>query len=341
MRTHNDIKLAQNVEEIDLILGGHDHDYDVRNVNGKFIIKSGTDFRQFSKIEINLHSNKIIDIKIEEVNVTSKFGEDVKLLRELEKYKTFIEDKMENVIAYLECDLDGKFSSIRSKETNIGNLITDIILDSVEDADIVLVNSGTFRSDRTHQKGPLKMRDIFTILPFMESIMVLKINGEQIYRALENGVSQYPKLEGRFPQIAGMCFAFDPNKAPYNRVDIKSIKVDGKDLDLQKVYKLATKEFIAQGKDGYDVLQECEVWRSTEECIPLIQAVQEYFQALKLIQIEKNKQQCLNNYGRRQSIINLSRRHSLHADIESKDYVCTINPKVEGRIVNLCETVKF
>ena len=41
MRTPNDCRLAENVDEIDLILGGHDHDYEVKKVNGKYIIKSG------------------------------------------------------------------------------------------------------------------------------------------------------------------------------------------------------------------------------------------------------------------------------------------------------------
>lgn len=43
--------------------------------------------------------------------------------------------------------------------------------------------------------------------------------------ALENGVSAYPKLEGRFPQVAGISFAFDPNQAPGRRVAENVVKV--------------------------------------------------------------------------------------------------------------------
>lgn len=209
MRTHNDIKLAENVDEIDLILGGHDHDYYVEKVNGKYIIKSGTDFRQFSKIDVTLSPEMgDVEVQIKAIDVTADFEEDAALAAILEEYNSVIEGKMEDVLAYIMCDLDGKFASIRSTETNLGNLVADIMLDAVDDVDIALLNSGTLRSDRVHPKGPFKMRDLVTILPYMESILVLEMTGEQVHRALENGVSQYPKLEGRFPQVAGLRFAF-------------------------------------------------------------------------------------------------------------------------------------
>lgn len=89
MRTPNDIKLAENCNDIDIILGGHDHVYEIKQVNNKYIIKSGTDFRQFSKITINLN-NKISgaepEVTIEEINVTSEYSEDAKLKEKLDKF---------------------------------------------------------------------------------------------------------------------------------------------------------------------------------------------------------------------------------------------------------------
>lgn len=88
MRTPNDIKLAENTEDIDLILGGHDHVYEIKVVNGKHIIKSGTDFRQFSKITVNFEKivNSTPDLTVEEINVTSQYIEDPKLKEKLDKY---------------------------------------------------------------------------------------------------------------------------------------------------------------------------------------------------------------------------------------------------------------
>lgn len=87
MRTPNDIKLAENCNDIDLILGGHDHVYEIKYINNKYIVKSGTDFRQFSKITVNLEkANGTPEVTIEEINVTSVYTEDMKLKEKLDKY---------------------------------------------------------------------------------------------------------------------------------------------------------------------------------------------------------------------------------------------------------------
>lgn len=90
MRTPNDIKLAENCDDIDIILGGHDHVYEIHQINGKYVIKSGTDFRQFSKITINFDKaasqNGSPEVTIEEINVTSQIQEEPKLKEKLEKY---------------------------------------------------------------------------------------------------------------------------------------------------------------------------------------------------------------------------------------------------------------
>lgn len=54
-------------------------------------------------------------------------------------------------------------------------------------------------------------------------------------RALENGVSKYPVHEGRFPQVAGITFGFDPTKPPGARIDPKHVKVGGEYVQLDKV----------------------------------------------------------------------------------------------------------
>ena len=99
----------------------------------------------------------------------------------------------------------------------------------------------------------------------VDSLVVLELTGEQLITALENGVSQYPKHEGRFPQISGMSFTFDPLQTSGNRVIRNSVCVAGKPLVLNSAYKLCTKGYIAAGKDGYDVFKDCKVLVNEEE----------------------------------------------------------------------------
>ena len=75
---------------------------------------------------------------------------------------------------------------------------------------------------------------------------VIKVTGQNIWDALENGVSLYPAQEGRFPQTSSIEFEFDPAKEPGKR--ITQVEVDGEPIDLEKVYVLCTRGYMARGK---------------------------------------------------------------------------------------------
>ncbi len=113
----------------------------------------------------------------------------------------------------------------------------------------------------------------------VDSVSVLEVSGVQLIRALENGVSKYPKKEGRFPQVSGIQFSFDPSLSSGSRVIPDSVLVHGQPLELNRGYKLATKGYIAQGRDGYDVFKDCKVVVSADEGLILGIIVQEHFRA--------------------------------------------------------------
>lgn len=144
MRWKNDTELAKQVDEIDLYLGGHDHDYAFIEVNGKFVLKSGTDFREFSTIDldVNLSAKKVDKIEIQKIEVTAdRYAENEELKLELDKYKTNMESRLDEVIGCFEVPLDGRFAKIRTGETNLGNFIADVITSATK-ADCVILNSG-------------------------------------------------------------------------------------------------------------------------------------------------------------------------------------------------------
>lgn len=116
----------------------------------------------------------------------------------------------------------------------------------------------------------------------MNETTVLELTGNQILEVLENGVSQYPKLEGRFPQVSGIRFAFDPSEEAHHRVLRRSVTIAGVDLVGTKKYRLATVAYMASGKDGYDVLSTCPILASGEEC-PFIQTlIVNHFRVLEI-----------------------------------------------------------
>jgi len=260
MRTPNDINLAKNCNGIDLILGGHDHVYEIKEINGIKIIKSGTDFRQLSKITLDKtrDENGKIRVDVEAINVTSDFQEDEDLKLVLSKYSEVVEEKMTDVLGNFSVELDGRFSAVRTQETNLGDWVCDVVL-AATGADIVIINSGTFRSDQIHPPGPFKMRDLVNIIPMRDPLILLEITGQCLWEALENAVSAYPKLEGRFPQISGMIFAFDPTKPPNQRIDPQLIQVADDYINLEQHYKICVKSYVFNGCDGFSMFKNAKV----------------------------------------------------------------------------------
>lgn len=243
-----------------------------------------------------------MQVDIEAVDVTSDFAPDPTLEAVLENYSGVVEGKMNEELGELSTPLDGRFSSVRTQETNLGNLVTDVMVAALN-ADCALLNSGTLRSDTVHPEGKFYLRDLLMILPMMDPLVLLDVTGDQLLQALENGVSQWPKLEGRFPQVSGISFAFDPSQPPGSRVSPEYVKVGDEYVDREQHYKLVTKAYLALGKDGYDALALAPVLVD-EECAPnLTSSVQNHFQAIQMM-TDKNRRLSIH----RQSLVTLSRK---------------------------------
>ena len=109
--------------------------------------------------------------------------------------------------------------------------------------------------------------------------MLLELTGAQLLQALENGVSQYPKHEGRFPQVSGLSFTFDPTQPSGHRIT-DCVLVGGASIEEDKVYKLCTKGYIGKhGKDGYEVFRQCRQLVPEDEGPILFSMVRDHFEA--------------------------------------------------------------
>jgi len=74
----------------------------------------------------------------------------------------------------------------------------------------------------------------------------------------------YPKLEGRFPQVAGISFAFDPRQPAGKRVDPQLVRIGDEYLVPDQRYRLATKTYMYSGCDGYWMFKGAKVLVSVQ-----------------------------------------------------------------------------
>jgi 2',3'-cyclic-nucleotide 2'-phosphodiesterase (5'-nucleotidase family) len=134
----------------------------------------------------------------------------------------------------------------------MGNLIADAQRDATG-ADIALANGGGIRGDTTYDAGKmLTRRDILTELPFGNVTVVTELPGSQVLAAFENGVSQVEKGAGRFLQLSGATIVYDPSAPAGAR--ITEALIGGVPLDPDKLYTVATNDYILGGGDGFTAL---------------------------------------------------------------------------------------
>eukprot|EP01052_Picozoa_sp_SAG31_P052109 SAG31_NODE_12708_length_922_cov_1.252734_1_plen_283_part_00 len=270
--------ISQECPELDLILGGHDHDAYRAVVNGVPLIKSGTDFRELTAVTVKLDragGKPNVNWKVQEL--TGDLVEDGKASAMVHDLTDNLAVSMEKVIGEIGVELDTRFAKIRTQETNASNWIADCIRDGTG-ADITILNSGTLRADELIPPGPFRAKDLVTLLPMLDELSVLGLTGAQLLEALENGVSQYPKLEGRFPCLAGLRLTFDASKPGGSRIDPATVSIkqrgttDFMPLDMEKEYSVATKAYLALGKDGYDVFTKARLIADSGENLFELQA---------------------------------------------------------------------
>ena len=131
----------------------------------------------------------------------------------------------------------------------MGNLIADAMLARVADQgiDVAIQNGGGIRA--SIDAGEVTMGEVLTVLPFQNTLSTFEVTGETLLAALENGVSQIEEGAGRFPQVAGMSFAFDATKEPGSRVS--DVMVGGAPLEMDKTYGVVSNNYLRNGGDGY------------------------------------------------------------------------------------------
>jgi 5'-nucleotidase len=295
MRVPNDEKLARECGDcVDLICGGHDHHYDCKPIepHGCYVLKSGTDFRDATTLTMKWGEDGKVKVENLERIVVDAQEENEEAQGIVRQFTKVLGAEMEKDVGYTNVALDGRFQMVRTSETNLGNFVTDVMRRGTS-ADIAVLNSGTLRSDSIMPAGDLKMKDLVSILPMVDELCVIEMTGSQVLQALENGVSQYPRLEGRFPQISGLSFTFDAASPSGSRVVPDSVSFitaahESVPFDLERSYRVATKAYLAKGKDGYDVFKDCKVLVDGEEAPVLPALVRNTFTELSVLNGFKN-----------------------------------------------------
>ncbi|WP_126664180.1 bifunctional metallophosphatase/5'-nucleotidase [Haloterrigena salifodinae] len=275
--------LVAAVDGIDVAVG--DHAAVVRDepmaVNDTVVSLVGDEFDYVGRLDLEVGSDGLVDHSfrrfdlaelVENGDVTPH--EEVQSL--LESYEADLEAELDVVIGETTEPLDVRTETVRREESNFGNWLTDVVRADLE-ADVALQNGGGIRSDELYPAGDISRRTIVDILPFPNRTVKLEVSGATLREAIELGVSAVAEGHGRFSQVSGMAYAYDPNAPAGERV--AAISVGGEPLETDATYELATNDFVAGGGDGYEMFADSDVLVPADEGTLLsalaIEAIQE------------------------------------------------------------------
>jgi 2',3'-cyclic-nucleotide 2'-phosphodiesterase (5'-nucleotidase family) len=241
-----DLELAKRMDGIDVIVGGHSHTKAEKpTIVGKTaVVQAFEHGKVLGVLDITVEDGKVVKAtgRLEAIMPTGKENKDVGAI--VSKYQAQVDAVMNETVGEAMFDLDG--ASVRLKETNLGNIITDVMR-AAAGADVAIINGGTIRT--SIKKGPVKVSDVYAVVPFDNYIVGIKLTGQQIRDTLEHGVSAVEDEEGRFPQVSGLIFTYDRNGQKGSRV--KEVIIAGEPIMSDKEYTVATHDFLAAGGDGY------------------------------------------------------------------------------------------
>ncbi|TGQ39568.1 bifunctional UDP-sugar hydrolase/5'-nucleotidase [Mesorhizobium sp. M00.F.Ca.ET.216.01.1.1] len=261
---------------IDVVVGGHSHSL-LSNTDPKAegpyptmvdnpdgykvpVVQAASYSKYLGEFKVVFDDNGVVkQASGDPIHLDKSITPDPAVLARIKELGAPIEALKNKEVAETTKPIDGSRDNCRARECEMGNLVSDAVLDRVKDqgVEIVISNGGGLRA--SIDQGTVTMGEVLTVLPFQNTVATFQISGKDLIAGLENGLSQLEDGAGRFPQVAGLKYSFDKSAVP-NAGRVKSVEVmEGgawTPLNPDKDYLVATNNYVRQGGDGYKVFAE-------------------------------------------------------------------------------------
>lgn len=294
-----DKRIGREVEDIDLVIGGHTNTF---LYNGKqpdsevpeglyptvvtqksgrkvYVVQAYAYTKYMGNFTVTFDTEgEVMNIKGNPILVDNSIEQAKDILDELEQMRGAIDNISLTVVGKTRVLLEGDSKICRREECNLGNLITDAMIDynageyagrdGWTDAAIAFHNGGSIRTSITRANDDkITMGDVLSVLPFHNAIMKVSMTGDLILSVLEWSVQNLEmnvtaNLFGAFTQFSGLQVIYDLSKPKNSRVI--SVQVQCADcnvptyskLEKNKTYNALLLDFMQSGGDGYTMLKD-------------------------------------------------------------------------------------
>lgn len=196
----------------------------------------------------------VASIKVSRTSINEQFDavQDPEAVALITPYKMQLEGTMNSVIGEAAVSMDRN-----RPEDLLGNLIADVLRQAAtrvlpQPAEVGLMNMGGIRNVLT--EGNITVGNVFEILPFENALCVVRIKGSQLRKL--------------FAQVAGRGGeAISGARIEISKGELLSAEVGGQPIDDNRIYTLATIDYLAEGNDGMTALREVESKQEPENSV--------------------------------------------------------------------------
>jgi 2',3'-cyclic-nucleotide 2'-phosphodiesterase (5'-nucleotidase family) len=246
-----DRSLAAELPDIDVIVGGHNHNLYVEPmmVGDVAIVQAGERGRWLGRMDLACSGGRMMRTDYRMLAMDATVSEDVAVAAEVARITAEADKGLLQQVGYANVELSARREEIRRGESAFGNWVADLARE-ITQADAALFNSGSFRA--TISAGPVTVKQIYEAFPFGNELVLGRLTGAQLIEALQHSAALNPEDNpGGFLQVSGLRYSI-ANGA------LESATLAGKPIDPVRRYLVAMPDFLAEGGDGYVMLKDMQ-----------------------------------------------------------------------------------
>jgi len=237
-----DKRIAQEVNGIEVIIGGHSHTKLVQPkvINQTIICQAGSQGRYIGELNlvIDLRKDRVINY---EAGLLETLNQRVTPDPVVQKRVGEFEETYGKILDEVIGELRRPWERVPG-ESNLGNFNADVMRRYTR-SDVAFINSGALRKNLA--PGPITVRDIWEINPFSDHFVSFYLSGSQLLKVLETNSSGDYELM----QVSGVTYTYDPEKPKGKRVI--QVVVDGKPLAAERKYKITINDYMLDHSDKF------------------------------------------------------------------------------------------
>lgn len=266
----NDRLVAAEVPGLAAVIGGHSHTYlsasnpsrqgpyptwvDAADGSIVPVVQAGAYGRYVGHLVLDLDDDgRLIYATGDTVELNASITPDPAILEWIASLAGPIDELRARPVAEASAAIEGDRAVCRQMECSMGNLVADAMLARVasQGVTIAIQNGGGLRA--SIDAGTITMGEVLAVLPFQNTLSTFQLTGAHVVAALENGVSQLEENAGRFAQVAGLKYTFDPALPAGSRVSDVMVQAgsDWVAIDPAATYGVVSNDFLRAGGDGF------------------------------------------------------------------------------------------